>query len=133
MHRGNHTTATECIDALRGVIAEMEMRLEARADAPQPAASHGIVRRRERQWRKDYRFVILDGDRLCLTDAAARLGLSASALHYRLVNRTGTRNYKDVDVRAVGADTCLSRGFQHAKTLVAARGSSTTRTPHARG
>jgi hypothetical protein len=119
MHRGNHTSTTECIDALRGVIAEMEMRLEAKTDDPQPAASHGVVRHRtERRWRSDHRFVILDGDRLCLTDAAAKLGLSASTLHFRLVNRTGTRNYRDVDVRAVGADRTRARNERTRHTEV---------------
>jgi len=48
--------------------------------------------------------VILDGERLCLTAAARRLGLTAAALHWRILRRTKNPEYSDADVRAVGAD-----------------------------
>jgi hypothetical protein len=69
--------------------------------------------------------VILDARRLCLSDAARELGITASALHYRLI-RTGKKDYLDVDVRVVGADRCCNRahcsvhaagGFDEPKTL----------------
>jgi len=54
--------------------------------------------------RANSRVVILDGKRLCLTEAARALGISASALHFRITNRTGASDYGEVDIRAVGAD-----------------------------
>ncbi len=68
------------------------------------------ARRGGRRDRKDARTVILDGRRLCLTEAARELGISAVALHFRLVNRTGTADYRDVDVRVVGADSAKRAG-----------------------
>jgi hypothetical protein len=52
--------------------------------------------------------VLLDGQRLCLSDAARALNLTPSTLHFRLVARTHDANYMDVDVRAVGADVAHS-------------------------
>jgi hypothetical protein len=54
--------------------------------------------------RQDNRYVVLDGRRMPLVDAARQLGISNVALHFRLVSRTGGKNYDGVDVRAVGAD-----------------------------
>lgn len=68
---GQHRTPIDCIDALRSVIADLEMRSDTHAIAPAGG-------RRER---KDHRYVILDGHRLCLADAARLLGMSAAALH----------------------------------------------------
>ena len=92
-----HPTAGDCIDALREHIALLQFRLERRA---QGAPSVHVGPRK----RKDNRYVLLDGESLCLTEAARRLGLSTAALHFRLVARTGTREYAGIDVRAIGAD-----------------------------
>ena len=70
-------------------------------NAPAAAGASASGGRRQR---KDNRFVLLDGERLCLKDAARRLSVSMVALHFRLVNRTGDANYGCVDVREVGAD-----------------------------
>ncbi len=57
-----------------------------------------------RSARRDNRYVVLDGRRMLLVDAARQLGISNVALHFRLVNRTGGKDYDGVDVRLVGAD-----------------------------
>lgn len=93
----------KCIDALRAQIAELEFRLE-KSRPRKPSRSGGRRRRR------DTRFVLLDGRRLSLTEAARALGLSASTLHLRLVNRTNNPDYRETDVRAVGADVPRGRG-----------------------
>lgn len=62
-----------------------------------------------RHSRCDHRFILLDGRRVILADAARTLGISAVALHYRMVNRTGGKDYDGADVRAVGADQVKAR------------------------
>jgi len=59
--------------------------------------------------RKDLRMVVLDGERVHLTEAARRLGMSASALHFRIVRRTGTSDYSDVDLRAIQVEVPKTR------------------------
>ena len=99
---GRHATLVDCIaalirvnDQLRDQVARLEFRVESRGQH----AGHG-----GRRDRHDHRWVVLDGQRVCLSDAARELGLSASALHGRLVRRTGRRDYQDVDVRLLGVD-----------------------------
>lgn len=96
---GQHRTPQECIDLAWNRLAELEIRYEGVATTPAGG----------RRIRKDNRYVILDGRRLCLSDAARELGITASALHYRLVVRTGKKDYLNVDVRAVGADRCCNQ------------------------
>lgn len=95
---GRHETASECIDQLRDWIARLQFRKEARATKSAQTSSRG-----GRRDRHDARMVILDDERLCITEAARRLGISTSALHFRLVNRCGP-DYQEPDVRGVGAD-----------------------------
>lgn len=64
----------------------------------------GPERRGGRRDRRDARFVVLDGARLCLADAARALGISISTLHLRIVARTHDPAYAEVDIRAIGAD-----------------------------
>jgi hypothetical protein len=94
-----HADAEECIDALRDHIARLSFKIEQRADKPsQP------TRRGGRRERKDNRFVLLDGERLTLAEAGRRLGLTASSLHFRILRRTKDAEYREVDLRAIGAD-----------------------------
>ena len=51
--------------------------------------------------------LVLDGERLTLTESARRLGLSPSALHFRIVNRMHTKDYGCVDLRAIHVDQVL--------------------------
>ena len=100
--RGNgpHETAEQCIDALRMIIARLEFRQEEHEpEQKRPASARG-----GRRERSDNRMVLLDGERLCLTVAARRLGISTAALHYRIVARTGTKEYAEVDLRAISID-----------------------------
>ena len=77
----------QCVESLRATIAKLEFRLEKAVQKPvQPEQPDHRGGRRER---KDQRMVVLDGERLCLTEAARRLGLSASTLHFRIFRRTG--------------------------------------------
>jgi hypothetical protein len=113
--KGSHHTKEDCINALRDVIAEMEDRLDAlRAiierfrllEVPElPPGSRGGWRDRP-----DNRMVILDGDRISLTDAARRLGMSVWALHQRIVRRTRDPHYGEIDLRATEVDVRRSRG-----------------------
>jgi hypothetical protein len=49
--------------------------------------------------------VRLDGQHMLLEVAAARLGISASALYFRIRKRTRNNHYTvEVDIRAIGAD-----------------------------
>jgi len=105
MRGDRHADAEECIDALRDHIARLSFKIEQRADKPsQP------TRRGGRRERKDNRFVLLDGDRLCLADAARRLGLSISSLHFRILRRTGTSDYGEVDLRAIRVEVKRAPG-----------------------
>jgi hypothetical protein len=111
---------------LRARIAELEFRLERAAqkrqtpaapalDGPPEQQPQEMERRGGRRNRPDARMVILDGEHLCLTEAARRLCISPSALHFRIVNRTGgDAGYSDVDLRTIGADRVhgTSRGAQ---------------------
>ncbi|MGE5647384.1 MAG: hypothetical protein ACM336_16500 [Acidobacteriota bacterium] len=114
---GPHATPAECIDALRDRIADLEFRIDSRRSS-KPCASAARAGGRQAQipvrpptstW-FDRRMVMLDRERLSLTDAARRLGISPDALHFRLLNRTGTADYRDVDVRVVGADRAKRAG-----------------------
>lgn len=107
---GRRCSGCECVDALRAMIADLEFRLEKMMDKPAPKASNRGGRRN----RRDARFVVLDGERLCLTDAARALGLSPSTLHLRIVARTHDPDYRDVDVRAVRADQAARGASQQA-------------------
>jgi hypothetical protein len=113
--KGRHETPGDrlchgcpCVDALRARIADLEFRLERAAQkrvGPVPTQQEPPAERRGgRRNRKDARMVILDGERLCITEAARRLEITASTLHFRLLARTKTKDYDGVDVRAVGAD-----------------------------
>lgn len=94
-----------CVDALRARIAELEFKIERAAQTPAAPAGTAHARQRGgRRNRPDARMVILDGERLCLTEAARRLGIAPSALHFRLLSRTKSKEYDGVDIRAVGAD-----------------------------
>lgn len=90
----------ECIDELRNQIAVLTLR-----GTKGPQRVPGTPERRGgRRVRSDNRLVILDGQKMCVAEAARRLGITHSALNWRLVNRVGERNYGCVDVRQVGAD-----------------------------
>jgi len=57
-----------------------------------------------RRPRRDNKLLVLDGQEVCLAEAARRLQISAAALHCRLIARTGSRDYAGTDVRGVCAD-----------------------------
>jgi hypothetical protein len=99
-HRGE----MGCIEALREVIAGLQLRSMAQAPAENTLQKGKPSRRGGFRVRKDARMVMLGGERISLTEAARRLGITASTLHWRIVNRTRTSDYVDVDIRAIGAD-----------------------------
>lgn len=105
-----------CVAALRSRIAELEFRLERtaqkRTGPTQPPPETQPEQRGGRRERKDQRMVVLDGERVCLTDAARRLGISPSALHFRIVNRTGGTEYGEVDLRSIEADVVRSKEME---------------------
>jgi len=101
--RGRHADARECIDALRDQLAVVSLRQEGAPAKKQWGNGGG------RFPRADNRFVVLDGRRLILADAARGLGLSASALHFRITRRVGHADYGCVDVRQVGGDRLKPR------------------------
>lgn len=131
--RGEHDTpgdwscrGCECVDALRARVADLEFRLERKAQRrmvspAQPAQDASseqppkTERRGGRRDRKDARMVVMDGERLCLTDAARKLGLAPSALHFRIINRVHTSDYGEVDLRAIGADVVATPNSAHQK------------------
>jgi len=99
MHEGtNHGEAAPA----RAATTRRTSKRRRRATASRPVASPGTLG--GRRLRRDNRFVRLDGRRLCLADAARELGMSLSALNWRIINRTGTRHFGEVDVREIGAD-----------------------------
>lgn len=108
---GEPKTATEptdeCIDALRAEIACAQMYQSPRG-VPKRGTTRGISFI-ARAVRRDAHIVVLDGERIYLTEAARRLNISPAALHFRLVARTGTKHYTGVDIRAVRADVPYSR------------------------
>jgi hypothetical protein len=114
---GRHASPLECIDALRDRIAEMELRRE-RRPSKSDATPQGTERRGGFRQRPDARMVILDGERLTLTEGARRLGLTGSTLHFRIVNRTGTTDYGEVDIRAIRADVAMAVGKQPTRFVV---------------
>jgi hypothetical protein len=103
--RGRHADARECIDALRDQVAVLGLRQEG---AP-PARLEPVGNGGGRFPRADNRFVLLDGRHLILADAARSLGLSVSALHFRIARRVGHADYGCIDVREVGADRLKPR------------------------
>jgi hypothetical protein len=103
--QGQHANPFACIDALRDRLAVLSFEREgARNAAPGHKETRG-----GRHPRHDNKFLILDGQQLCLSEAARRLDLSPSALHFRMLARTGTREYSGTDVRAVRADVRFTR------------------------
>ena len=100
--QGQHANPLACIDALRDRLAVLSFEHDAR-QAPHQDMRGG------RHPRHDNKFLILDGQQLCLTEAARRLELSPSALHFRMLARTGSRDYAGTDVRAVRADVKFTR------------------------
>ena len=106
--RGRHADARECIDALRDQVAVLGLRREG---AP-PAHGNPCGNGGGRFPRSDNRYVLLDGQRLILSDAARSLGLSVSALHFRITRRVGHADYGCVDVREVGADRLKPRAYR---------------------
>lgn len=96
---GRHASPMECIDALRSRIADLEFGQEQR----QKPNDRGPSNRGGRRDRSDARMVVLDGRRVCLTEAARLIGISASALHFRILRRVRDPHYQDVDLRACGA------------------------------
>ena len=102
--RGVHTSFDECIDALRDRIGDLEIAI----DTEKASASTGATGNRGGyRKRSDLRMLTLDGERVNLTEASRRLGLSPAALHFRIVNRLHTKDYGCVDLRAIGADQLL--------------------------
>ncbi len=97
--QGQHANPFACIDALRDRLAVLSFEREGKRNAPGHKETRG-----GRHPRRDNKFLILDGQQLCLSEAARRLDLSPSALHFRMLARTGTRDYSGTDVRAVRAD-----------------------------
>lgn len=91
---GPHARTADCIDALRDLTASVSIR------APQRTSTRRSNRGGRRD-RRDNRFVVLNGERLNLTEAALRLGLSASALHWRIVSRVGDPDYRETDLDAI--------------------------------
>ncbi len=107
--RGRHAGWLECIDALRDVLGRLQLREEELRE------KLGLQRPRSARAARaaaNVRWVILDGERLSLTQTAHRLGIEPSTLHRRLLDLTQDPNYRDVDVRAVGADVGR-RGAPH--------------------
>jgi len=90
-----YLTPDDCIDVLRDRIAVLEFQLMAHKRKPAPGTRGGY------HGRRDARMVLLDGERLTLTEAARRLAMSASSLHFRILKRTGTADYTGVDLRAI--------------------------------
>ena len=99
--RGQHVTPQYCIDALRDAVAGLQFRVEQAAKKPAAPRKPRTGGYRDRQ---DLRMVVLDGEHLNLTEAARRLGLTAGALHWRIVHRTGTQKCGEVDLRPIGSD-----------------------------
>jgi hypothetical protein len=111
---GPHTRAVDCIDALRDVLAVISIRAT-------PITARQKEVRGGRYDRHDNRFVVFHGERLNLTEAGRRLGLTAAALHYRIVARLGTRDYREPDLSAIHADVKLNPS-QAAQVAAASRG-----------
>ena len=101
---GRHADTAECIDALRGRIADLEFRQELAVDNRRAPRAE---RRGGRRDRSDARMVLLDGQRLTLAQAAEKLALTEQALYFRIRRQVGT-NYRDVDLRTLGLDGRLT-------------------------
>ncbi len=92
---GQHWNPSECIVALRQVIAVYVLRIVQLLDKDLD---------RGRMKRSTNRFVILDGERMCLSDAAHALSMSVKALRHRIERRLGAV-VDTIDLRAIGVDT----------------------------
>ena len=89
---GQHLNLYECITALREVIAMLQLRIEQLLETN---LEHGTVNR------SNNRFVLLNGERMCLSDAARKLNLSLDALRWRIKTRLGEIT-DTVDLREIG-------------------------------
>jgi hypothetical protein len=99
-----HEVARDCIDAWRDAYARLELKQQHAAGT---GAGTGGWRAR-----RDNRMVVLDGERINLTEAGRRLGISPAALSQRILNRTRLEHCGEVevDIRAIGADVSKSPG-----------------------
>jgi hypothetical protein len=79
--------------ALREVIADLELKLERKAEKNNA---------RILMERSNHRFVLLDGERICLSDAARKLNLSLSTIRKRIETRMGaivdTIDLREIDI-----------------------------------
>lgn len=104
-----HRTTADCIAYLHAFAGDLERRVARLAAEPPAERREQSSARRERQFLAP---VLLDGERLPLCEAAARLGLRPKVLYERIYRRlsrnrqrTGARlKGEAVDVRALGAD-----------------------------
>jgi hypothetical protein len=96
---GNHRTDLECVIAFREVCFNLETENEQ-------------LRRENRNRggmnRSDNHFVVLHGQRMCLTDAARELGLTFDALRCRIKRRAGGSG-GEVDLDALGINKRYAR------------------------
>ena len=96
---GQHRTPFECIVALREVIAVYEFRIDQLREKNLD---------RGRMKRSDNRFVVVSGERMCLSDAARELGISPDALRCRIRRRVGQVG-EDIDLRLIEVDKRYAR------------------------
>ena len=100
-----HTTPQACIDALRSALARYEIQ-----DSPRrgPRSEHFAGGEIKTTVKYHSLTVLLDGDEIPLPDAAARLGVGATALYHRIY-RNGRAGCGTPDIRKLGADKRRNR------------------------
>jgi hypothetical protein len=105
--KGPHQNWAACVDALRSVIGDMQIKIdgleEKLARSKSNASEPANPARREPKDARFHQIVVLDGEVLRLDVAAVRLGLTPMALYFRIRKRIG-KFTDQVDIRAIGAD-----------------------------
>ena len=96
---GPHRTWFECIIAYRELCSIFEKRIER---LKQKNTDRGGMKR------SDNRFVVVNGERMCLSDAARELGMSVDALRRRIKRRIGEIG-DAIDLRLIEIDKPYAR------------------------
>lgn len=109
--KGRHRNWIECVIAYRELVTVKQMRIEQLEERIRQLKVGDAVR--SGSGRSTNRRVILDGERMCLSDAAREKGISVKALRHRIERRLGQgweEIVEEIDLASIGIDKRYARG-----------------------
>jgi len=108
--KGRHRNWIECVMAYRELVAVKQMRIEQLKETIRQLEERNAVGSGSE--RSTNRIVVLNGERMCLSDAAREKGISVKALRHRIERRLG-RGWEEIideiDLAAIGIDKPYAR------------------------